>query len=307
MDPRRLLTFRAVAREGSFSGGARALHLSQPSVSTQVAQLEAEVGARLFDRGRGGSQLTRAGELLLQHADQLAWRLELATRQLADLDRDRTDLLRIAAFPTALAGLVPEAVSRIKASQPELLVELNEITGADVEQRLLRGDLDLAVADRESGSATAHDFGDARRHELMQETFLIAMPLAHPLAGGTAPVPLDRFADDHWIVPSTDGFIIQACRAAGFEPHVLSVSSSPLTMAGLVGRGLAVGLVPSLLAHAYDGTALRPVSGPMPRREVFALTPPGLGHPLATEMIQALRDAAAGFAAQLRAPRLTDG
>ncbi|HEY1712909.1 MAG TPA: LysR family transcriptional regulator, partial [Solirubrobacteraceae bacterium] len=79
------MTFRAVAHERSFSRAAEKLLLSQPSVSHQVALLETEIGVRLLDRGPGGLRLTRAGKVLLEHADQVAWRLELADRQIAGL------------------------------------------------------------------------------------------------------------------------------------------------------------------------------------------------------------------------------
>src|SRR4051812_50078080 len=78
MDPRRLLTFRAVAHERSFSRAARALALTQPAVSQQVAALEKEIGARLLAREPGGLELTAAGKVLLEHADAIAERLELA-------------------------------------------------------------------------------------------------------------------------------------------------------------------------------------------------------------------------------------
>src|SRR3954467_3852160 len=75
MDPRRLLTFRAVARERSFTRAAAALSLTQPSVSQQIAALEAEIGARLLDRRPGGLALTPEGAILLEHADAIADRL----------------------------------------------------------------------------------------------------------------------------------------------------------------------------------------------------------------------------------------
>src|SRR5829696_5096953 len=96
MDPRRVLTFRAVAHARSFSAAARTLSLTQPAVSQQVAALEKEVGARLLDREPGGLRLTRAGEVLLTHADALAERLELAERQLSELSGPGR--LRIGAF-----------------------------------------------------------------------------------------------------------------------------------------------------------------------------------------------------------------
>src|SRR5437764_9411365 len=107
MDPRRLLTFRAVAHEHSFSRAAEQLSLTQPSVSHQIALLETEIGVRLLDRGRGGLRLTAAGEVLLEHADQVAWRLQLAEGQIAELAQERREQVRVGCFPTALAGFMP--------------------------------------------------------------------------------------------------------------------------------------------------------------------------------------------------------
>jgi DNA-binding transcriptional LysR family regulator len=69
LDPRRLLTFREVARLGSFSRAAEELSLTQPAVSHQILSLERQLGIRLIDRRPGGLALTAAGALLLRHAD----------------------------------------------------------------------------------------------------------------------------------------------------------------------------------------------------------------------------------------------
>src|SRR3954452_6772316 len=127
MDPRRLLTFRIVAHERSFSRAAEKLSLSQPSVSHQVALLETETGVRLLDRGRGGLRLTHAGEVLLEHADKIAWRLELADTQIDSLAGERRDQVRLGAFPTALAGFVPSAVARLRLAHGDLRVLLSEV------------------------------------------------------------------------------------------------------------------------------------------------------------------------------------
>jgi DNA-binding transcriptional LysR family regulator len=118
MDPRRVLTFRAVARQRSFSGAARELSLSQPSVSNQVAALERELGVALLIRGPGGLKLTAEGRTLLDHADAIAERFALAGTQLADAARVVLARLRIGAFPTALAGLVPAAIDASGSSTP---------------------------------------------------------------------------------------------------------------------------------------------------------------------------------------------
>src|ERR1700742_3624007 len=147
MDPRRLLTFRAVAHERSFSRAARRLSLSQPSVSNQVAALEREVGSPLLERGPGGLKLTAEGEILLEHADAIAARFELAGQQLAA--RRSQARLRIGAFPTALAGLVPAAIERLRERHPATKFSVDEGT-TDLAARVRSGELHLAVAFQDS-------------------------------------------------------------------------------------------------------------------------------------------------------------
>ena len=110
MDPRRLLTFREVARIGSFSRAAEELSLTQPAVSQQILSLERQLGTRLIDRGPGGLGLTAAGALLLRHADAVSGRLSLATEQLGALVAEQRRHLAIGAFPSAIATIVPEAL-----------------------------------------------------------------------------------------------------------------------------------------------------------------------------------------------------
>ena len=146
MDPRRLLTFRAVAHERSFSRAAEKLSLTQPSVSHQVALLETEIGVRLLDRARGGLRLTPAGKILLEHADQVAWRLRLAETQIAGLAEERRDVVRLGAFPTALAAFVPAAIARLRLGHGDLRVLLSEVTPSTLEPRFLSGEFDVVVA-----------------------------------------------------------------------------------------------------------------------------------------------------------------
>src|SRR5919108_554927 len=133
LDPRRLLTFREVARQGSFSRAAAALALSQPAVSQQVSALERELGAMLLVRGRSGTVATPAGELLLAHADAVAERLDLADAQMDELAAAERATLRIGSFPSALATIVPAAVAGMRARDPRLEVAIEEGTVDDLE------------------------------------------------------------------------------------------------------------------------------------------------------------------------------
>jgi DNA-binding transcriptional LysR family regulator len=292
MDPRRLLTFRTVAHERSFSRAAEKLSLTQPSVSHQIGLLETEIGLRLLDRGRGGLRLTRAGEVLLEHADQVALRLRLADSQLADLAEQHRDRVRLGAFPTALASFVPSTIARLRETHADVQVHLRESTAANLEPRLLAGEFDVAVGYQDA-TAERREVPGAERIDLFQETFLVGLPPQHRLARSTTPISLAKLAEDDWIVPSTEGFLIQACRDAGFDPRVVAVTSDPLATRGLITRGLGVGWVASLLIRDYAGAVIRPVKDPIRRRDIYALLPPGDHHPLARPLINALIDTAA--------------
>jgi DNA-binding transcriptional LysR family regulator len=294
MDPRRLMTFRTVAHERSFSRAAEKLSLSQPSVSTQISSLETQIGVRLLDRGRGGLRLTHAGEVLLEHADHVAWRLELADAQMTELAGQYRDHVRLGAFPTALAGYVPAAIARLRHARPDLLVRLSEVTAPTLEPRFLSGEFDVAVAYQDA-TIERREFHGAQRIDLFADTFLIGLPADHRLAAATGPLALAELADEDWVMASTEGFLVEACRDAGFNPHVVSTTTEPLATRGLIARGLGVGWVPSLLINEYSGITVRSVSDPIRRRDIYALLPPGDRHPLARHVVDALIQTATEF------------
>jgi DNA-binding transcriptional LysR family regulator len=290
MDPRRVLTFRAVARERSFSNAARELALTQPAVSQQVAALEKEVGAKLLAREPGGLKLTDAGAVLLEHADAIAERLALADTQLGELAGAERVRLRVGAFPSALATLVPKAVAALRAEEPDAEVQIEEALREVLTERVASGGLHVALAFQDVALPRREHEG-IERHDLRRESFLVALPPDHPLAK-LDKVPIAALKDEPWTAPSASHLIARACRAAGFEPRLISIMRDPLAMRGLVSQGLAVSLVPHLGSEVLDGVALRPVDGPAPERDVYAMVPSGGRHPLALRMV-------AAFAAQL--------
>jgi molybdate transport repressor ModE-like protein len=284
MDPRRVLTFRAVAHQRSFSRAARELALSQPAVSNQVAALEREIGARLLEREPGGLTLTREGEILLEHADAIAERFQLADSQLAASATGRRARLRIGAFPTALAGFVPAAIARVRLRYPETRIAVDEGT-ADLPARVRSGELHLALAFQDT-TRPRHEPPGVERRDLFRERFMVALAPDHPLADRSE-VHLADLRDDDWTAALTDGLIVGACRAAGFEPNLVSITHDQLAIRALIARGLAVTLAPELLAEAFQELALRPIAGSGPTRDVYALLPPGGRHPLVRPTLDA--------------------
>jgi DNA-binding transcriptional LysR family regulator len=288
LDARRLLTFRAVAHHGSFSRAAEDLALSQPAVSQQVAALERELGTALLVRGRGGTLPTDAGRLLLEHADAVAARLDLADVQMAEVAAGERRTLRLGAFPSALAAVVPEAIAALRADEPDLEVAVEEGALAALADGVRSGRLDIAVGFQDA-TAPRRDHGGLRREELAEEPMLAVVGAGHRLAG-RARIALAELRDDPWMAPSPDGLVVAACRAAGFEPRLVLVIRDPLAVRAIAAAGMAVTLTPRLLARLQlPGVANLPLSGRAPRRQLYALLPPAGVHEQALAMVGALR------------------
>ncbi|HET6549809.1 MAG TPA: LysR substrate-binding domain-containing protein, partial [Solirubrobacter sp.] len=113
----------------------------------------------------------------------------------------------------------------------------------------------------------------------------------HPLATLDA-VPLARLAGESWVAPSGSNLIGRACAAAGFQMRLRMVSRDPIANRALVAAGLAVTLVPRLLADDFPGVELRPIDGGGPQRDLYVLLPRGGRHPLAEAAVAALAEVA---------------
>ena len=145
LDLKLLTTFREVAVRGSFSDAAAALDFTQPAVSQHISRLESALGVRVLERNARGVSLTPAGDVLVRHASALldaARRAEEAVRDAAGVGRAQ---VRVAAFPSAAAGLLPGATRDLRARRPdaELTLQVHELEPAL--DALQAGRVDVAV------------------------------------------------------------------------------------------------------------------------------------------------------------------
>ena len=273
MDPRRVLTFRAVAHERSFSAAARALALTQPAVSQQVAALEREVGARLLDREPGGLRLTPAGRDPAR-ARRRARRPPAARRDAAGGARGhRAPRLRIGAFPSALAALVPEAVQRLRRAVPEVEVQVAGGRQPELAERVrARRVAPQRRASRTRRCRAASTTGSSATTCCASRSWSALSP-DHPLAGRATRA--DRRAGRGRVVGGVDGdgLIARACRAAGFEPRIVAITRDPLAIREFIAAGIAVTLVPRLLAPGLRRRRVRARSSDGPQRDVYVAAP----------------------------------
>ena len=294
LDLRRLQTLQAVAREGSLSAAARSLGYTQPAVSHHVAALEAEVGTALVTRLGRGVRLTDAGRALADHADDLLGRLAAAEEDVAAIAGLRAGRVRLAAFPSGSATLVPRALAAVRNGHPLVEISFEEGEPAQTLPLLRAGELDVVLGfsyEEEPDPGREHD-----RVPLMTDPLHAVLPAGHPLAARKR-IRLEQLADETWIAgcPQCRGHLLHACASAGFEPNIAFATDDYVAVQGLVAAGLGVALLPalSLAAHTRADVEVRPVTG-APARTIEAVTTAGGRRPPAVDaMVAALKDAAA--------------
>jgi DNA-binding transcriptional LysR family regulator len=290
-----LEVFRAVARCGSITGAAKALRYTQSTVSRQVSALEAETGAHLFDRLPRGVALTEEGRCLLAHAEAVLDRLVTARRDLEAL-RDLTGgQLRVAAFPTAVAALVPRALASFRKAHSGMALSLVEGFTPALLQRLVDGDADVAVV----SAAPDRPLDNTRfdLHHLLDERLLVAVPRTHPLARRRT-VRLAELSTDAFIAGSAtaEETLLRATLPHGFQPRIDIVAAEWTGKLGCVAAGLGVALVPALAIRAApaDIVLLRLHADDASVRQVFAATVAGRTRtPAVTGLLTHLDEAAA--------------
>src|SRR3954454_7461441 len=181
LDVRRLRVLREVAAQGSFSSAAEALSYTQSAVSQQIAALEREAGSQLVERSARGVTLTDAGRALVSHADVILARLADAEEELHAIAGLRGGRLRVAAFPSACATLMPLAVARYRERHPGVDLSLAPADPPDGERLLRAGDVDLALS-IETTFATP-DAREIDRVLLLAAPMYVMLPREHRLAG----------------------------------------------------------------------------------------------------------------------------
>ncbi len=297
LDVRRLRVLSEVAARGSFSAAADALSLTQSAVSQHVAALEREVGMTLVERGMRPVELTEAGHALTRHAVGILARLDGAEQELDEIAGRRHGRLRFGSFPTALATLVPPAFARFRRRHPAVTLTVVDDHLQRLLPRLAGGELDLALI-------YEHDVlpeVDVPRTVLLEDEFRAILPARHRLTRRRRPLELTDLAGEPWIggAPNSAWFRItaDACRRAGFTPHVGFTSDDYTAVQALVAAGLGVSVVPGLAAaHTLPGLEVRTLGSGAPVRRICAARPRDAYHgPAVTAMVDSLRHAAAAL------------
>src|SRR5213083_863454 len=267
LDVKLLQTFREVAMRGSFSLAAEELGFTQPAVSQHLARLERHLGVKVLERTARGVKLTRAGEALLAETENVLGSVRQAERAAKAAGGVVASRLRVGAFPSAAAGLVPGAVreARRRLPHPDIELDLQVMEPEPALSALVRGRVDIALMIESPLDPVVVPDGV----ELLEVT-------DHQMASRQS-VALSELADEPFLLTELGGtcadsnIMLRACRDAGFAPNVRLESEDYNALQGMAAAGLGVTIVPRMATvGAHPGVVLRPLKGAAPSRTILA-------------------------------------
>jgi LysR family hydrogen peroxide-inducible transcriptional activator len=258
----------AVAEHLSFRQAAEVCHVAQPSLSAQVAELEAALGVQLFERDRRRVLVTTRGQALLERARQLL----LAADDLGDSAKRLADpfagTLRIGVIPTIAPYLVPAATGAVRHAFPKLTMAWIEDKTSTLVSQMSAGDIDAAVLALEA------DIGDLEHALIASDPFVLVAPPGHPLLAKSGPIPAKelRAAD---ILLLDEGHCmreqaLEVCASVKAREGEFRATSLS-TLVQLVVQGAGVTLLPALALETETLRAelgIRQIAAPTPARTI---------------------------------------
>lgn len=267
IDLRRLEALVAVHRTGSVSAAAATLHYGQPTISHHLRRLEAETGSVLLQRVGRGIRLTPEGELLARRGEEVLGLLARAEAELTAATSLQAGRVRLAAFPSGAATLVPAALALLASRHPGVALELTEAEPPEAHELLRAGTVDLALT---------FAYPDQPEPEQITSTPVLEDPLhlVEPTSAAAAdgsprgPVDLASYADRSWVTgcERCRRELLALCADAGFTPRIAFASDDYVAVQSLVAAGLGVTVLPGLALRAHQHPDVAPRALPAHRR-----------------------------------------
>lgn len=272
MDLRQLRTFVTVAEQGTVSKASARLGIAQPALSRQIKDLEADLGIRLFDRIRRRLSLTTEGEQLLGDCRGIIGAVGSLAERAKLLRRPDAGVLKVAATPQTIDGVLSVFLSRYAKRRPNVQVKLSEAFGTALLATLERGDVHVVISTAGAIQSGNHFFETIWLPSL---EFVAAFDPAVKLGNSTSMEV--RSLGAHPLLLMDTSFAVRAafdaaCRVAEFKPNILFESRTPHTLLALAEAGHGVAIVPSVLpTHRYNLQIVRLTYRRKPLREGYAI------------------------------------
>jgi DNA-binding transcriptional LysR family regulator len=299
----RLRMLRELHRRGTVTAAAASLHYTASAVSQQLAQLERDVGAKLFERLGRRVQLTDLGVLLADHAEEILGSVQRATQALEEAQEAVSVRLTAGVWASVASGLLPAALTLLATDHPGIQVRTRELAPEETAGAVRDGTLDFSFVIDYSGYPMSWD-PSLTRDVIAVERLHAAVP------AGAVPAPtvtLPELAEHPWILSgprSHFGRAVRlACQRSGFEPKINHEVEEQSTALAMVAAGLGVTLVSDLgLTLRPPGIDVVPLTEPVLRTVSIAYRTKAARRPSLQLVIDAVRTAAAEKGLGARSP-----
>jgi DNA-binding transcriptional LysR family regulator len=297
MELRQLRSFVVVADEMNVGRAAMRLHLTQPSLSRQIAALERDLGVELFARVKRRFVLTAAGETFLAEAQDLLRRSDEAVRAAQRTQRGELGTLRLRFVQSATFEALPRLLSAFRQAYPEVVLDLEAWTTLRQTEALRDGRIDvglLRLSTPVGETAVVQLAPGLASRVVAEDSLVVVLPARHRLARRKR-LRLADLADEPFVIysrptgPAVHDTIVGFCRAAGFTPRIEQEAADVQTIVSLVAAGLGVSLLISPTPPSNPDTVVyRELSDDLPPWQLSVACSPDKRSPVLSRFLDLL-------------------
>jgi DNA-binding transcriptional LysR family regulator len=290
MEIKLLKTFLTVVDLRHFGRAAEALHMSQPALSKQIGALEASLGARLFERGRHGAELTAFGANFLPDAQGLVQDADDMLVRAREAASGRSGQLRVGICLSVLT-IAPQMIAHFRQQHPGIAVSLSDLSSAEQTRRLLAGKLDV-------GFMRLPTTGELASLGVIDETLALALPPR--LARVRIPADFELLNEIGFVTlrrARGAGLAAQIdnwCREHGFVPNVTQQADDVQSVLATVAAGAGAAFIPSRAGHLLRDAAVLPLRGKHAKWRVGLVWPRAQANPVTQRFVAFVRAALKG-------------
>lgn len=242
--------FLEVVRQGSFSKAATSLHVTQPSISKMIQSLEDELGVTLVLRNAKPLELTDAGKIVLEQAQQIVARFQNITMELDDIIHLKKGKVRIGLPHISGSTVLPCILGEFNQKYPHIQIQLFECGSKKIQLGVLEGALDVGIVC--SPPAKPEPF---EMVALMKDPLRVIVHPTHLLAKKPS-IHFSELANEAFVMYSEDfslyDCIQNRCKSEGFQPKIICETAQREFMTQMVSATLGIALLPSAICNALD-------------------------------------------------------
>jgi LysR family transcriptional regulator, cyn operon transcriptional activator len=268
MELRHLRYFLAVAQTRSFTRAAERLHVTQPTLSHQIKQLESQIGTILFERAAKDVELTAAGRLFRPYCERILKEIESSVLAVSELEGLMRGTLRMGVFHSFSNSLLPPILAEFALRYPGVHMVARLVPRVEMERELLSGALDLAVA------YTSEDTEHIVAERLFEEALVLVVGSEHPCAGKQA-LPMHELAKLPLVLLTQEfgarQFVDRFWAAAGLKPHIVLEMNAIEPILSTIRKSRLASVLSAGAVVDRRGLHLVALTEPPPRRTVALL------------------------------------